>query len=206
VDNCYKFQIHEYTGTVATSLFCLPTSVSCFHRPLSNVLTHFLTHACTCSTMFHFCSRQSNSPLQINMGAGDGHGEGMGEGMGSALSRVGVALREARCKSALFCCILSPCYFDFPDCLGCSYTTGSLCCRYEAMAIKFFCGKVEQKWTCFLSPHDDSCCGTDCLTLCSGSYQELCMLGAFSIPPSDEVPCAVGLFGVFCYGGGKVGN
>ena len=61
---------------------------------------------------------------------------------------------------------------------------------------------VEVNSRCFVNESGE-CCGSGCFNLISNAYQCLCFVNACQFPPGDEVPCAIGLFGFFCYGGDK---
>ena len=95
--------------------------------------------------------------------------------------------KHARCKTGLGCCWCSPCYFDFPDCIGCECVQACLCwdCRNK-------CSPFEQSClsTCF-----KSFTGVKTITSCC------CVLQACAIPCDEEVPLTVGCCGWMCVEG-----
>eukprot|EP00729_Bicosta_minor_P016002 gene16002-5774_t len=124
---------------------------------------------------------------------------GLMGGEGSSMIRK--QLNAAKCKTACGCCVYSPCYCDFPDCIGCSQTRAFLFCRQSYKCTKICCGVSECKQQLCTSPHDEACCGKDFLTVWTESYQYMNFVGALQFPCGSEVPFSVGLLGVFCIGG-----
>ena len=92
--------------------------------------------------------------------------------------------RKAKCKTACCCCIVSPCYCDCPDCIGCHCVSATGPCddRCKCSLLHVSCSH-----DCFKSC---SCC--KCVQSCC------CCLYACAFPTDDEVPCIIGLCGCMC--------
>jgi hypothetical protein len=92
--------------------------------------------------------------------------------------------KKAHMKTALLCFYCSPCYMDFPDCIGCDCVNAFLFCDNRCK-----CSLFEQ--SC-----QQTCCKSFTAVKCVQSL--FCIVGACAIPPDDEVPCGLGICGFMC--------